>query len=94
LSFFDRTNSNSDECPISTIVATWKHSKTHLEVSFGWIFMLEKAAIIHCVHPLHSVPLHLSFIITLNKYNITPIATTPLTRRGLHLVNLQMAAAW
>jgi hypothetical protein len=93
LLFFDRTNSNSDECPISTIIATWKHSKTHLEVSFGWIFMLKKAAITHCVHPSHSLSLHLSFIITLNKYNITPIATTARTRRGLHLVNLQAAAA-
>jgi hypothetical protein len=53
-----------------------------------WLdFHAKKAAIIHCVHPLHSVPIHLSFIITLNKYNITPIAITPLTRRGLHLAS-------
>jgi hypothetical protein len=93
LLFFDRTNSNSDECPISTINATWKYSKTHLEVSLGWIFMLKKAAIIHCIHPSHSMPLQLPLIITLNKYKITLIVTPPLTRRGLHF-NLQTATAW
>jgi hypothetical protein len=56
--------------------------------------MLKKAAIIHRILPLYSGHFNLSFIIALNKYNITPIATTLLTRRGLHLVNLQTAAAW
>ena len=49
---------------ISTVIATWRHSKTCLEVSFGLFFIQKKAAIIHCVHPLYSGPLHSSFIIT------------------------------
>jgi hypothetical protein len=44
----------------------------HLEAfkNTPWIFMLKKAAIIHCVHPLHSVPLNLSFIITLQLQSL------------------------
>jgi hypothetical protein len=65
---------------ISTIIVTWRHSKTHLQVSFGWIFMLKKAAITHCVHSSHSVPLHLSLIITLN--NITSPLLQPFHSPG------------